>query len=394
MQFCFCRGRLFAAFLLCMTLFFSGKPAADIFADERFGFALDLPEGFAAAAEDGACSFRHTVFPVEAAVRFYDAGRFSNPDAAFDYAFSQLNASGPRDSFVWRGRACCIAAPFDMRISRASFRGMAFCCELPAEKGILFFTAYAPLSRYEQLAQFIASITDSIRIDRGSYFEAGPLTSYAFPPSGRKSVKLSVDGVSVDTSVDAADEEAALFVVEREHAVLAMFADGENWLPAWQRYYRLIYQDSYSRLKQAAFDIYAALSFADASGGAEKNDGGEARHVHKMLRWIQQMPYARDNAGTDFTPLPQALCGQASDCDSRSMLFAVLASHMNYRALMFVSPEYSHALAGIALEGSGARLSANGVSYLLCETTAAVRAGLVEASMTDSRKWIAVDFPE
>ncbi|MDY0111242.1 MAG: hypothetical protein RBT60_15045, partial [Candidatus Krumholzibacteria bacterium] len=61
-------------------------------------------------------------------------------------------------------------------------------------------------------------------------------------------------------------------------------------------------------------------------------------------------------------------------------------------AILLVSAEYSHAMAGVDVPGDGARYIHDGKGYLTAELTDRVGMGLVGANVADPAKWIPVPF--
>ncbi|MDE6774554.1 MAG: hypothetical protein K2J14_08020, partial [Treponemataceae bacterium] len=183
-------------------------------------------------------------------------------------------------------------------------------------------------------------------------------------------------------------------VIDREWKVFLPFATTDYAIAAWQRFYRLIARDSRGRTKEAAFAIQNALA---KSVRQSDPDDPDAALAQMLLTWTQGFPYARasdtpDKA--DFASIPSVLHGAPSDCDSRSLLVAVLLKNMDIDACLFVSAAYSHAVLGVALPGKqGQVIAAGGTDYLVGETTASgMTLGMLDASMQDRALWIPVLF--
>lgn len=372
-------------FLSLIIIFFPlSFLSAEYFGNADNTFTLDFPEGFAIAQQNGDDSyhFKHTQLPVDVILRIYPLSRYNSSESAIDNVCEQLQAEISHQSYTWRNTNCCLGT---FNFSNGAKEGWALSVELPLEKGILVLLVYTDKAQGKALTQFQISILDSLCIDRGSFYEAGPVTSYAFPPEGKKECKIHIEGMEIETSIDIVDEEANKFVIEREYAILNMYVQSKMLNEAWKRYYRIIYKDSYHRMRKAAFDIYNEI-FPIAVERNKENPDYELAQI--LLSWVQKMKYKRDFSSSDFSPLPKVLCEGDSDCDSRSLLLAVLMSQMNYKTMLFVSPEYQHAFFGIDIEGKGAHLKVGNTSYLLGETTANVALGLVPQDMSDMNKWM------
>ncbi|AEE17136.1 hypothetical protein [Treponema brennaborense] len=364
---------------------------AELLYSPTYGYSIDLPEAFALsdATQDGTgYLFDHTIVQVQVTLRIYPAAAYDNANQTLSAVFKKLSAQGEITPVSWRN-ADCVLAKFTMRLSpQKTSAGWAVCAALPESKGYLTLLAYAEdEAAYEQ---FILSVVDSIYIDRGSYYECGPVTAFAFPGSSPQEITMTVEGTPIRAVIDAEDAEANKFVIDREYGVLSLYADSEYRFEARDRYYRQIYRDAYKRLKKPAFALYAALS----ENAARQNQAQpEAALAQTLLSWVQTFPYDRDFAGSDFSPLPAVLAGStSSDCDSRALLLAVLLRHMNYDTVMFVSDAYRHAVLGIALDLPGAKITVGERPYLLAETTAPVSLGLIAQDMAQTEQWRPVTF--
>ena len=166
---------------------------------------------------------------------------------------------------------------------------------------------------------------------------------------------------------------------------MTLYANSRIWQDAWKRYYRMIFRDSCGRMKRPAFDIYNVL----APECADETDLAQ-----KLLQWMQGCSYEREKNNSDFASLPSMLLGGGSDCDSRSMMLAVLLRAMNMDSCIFVRATFGHAVAGFVSSHPGHSFTAEGKNYLMGETTAKdLTWGKIAAEMDDQRQWLPVVFP-
>jgi hypothetical protein len=142
----------------------------------------------------------------------------------------------------------------------------------------------------------------------------------------------------------------------------------------------MIYRDSWGRLADAVSPLVKAW-----------NDGGRA-FAGKVLAWIQGFHYERDLSGRDFVNLVSALTEGRGDCDSRAMLWALILMRAEIPAAMMVSREYSHAMGLADLSGGGARFEAEGIKWLVAETTKKIDIGLISQDMSNIESWLAILF--
>lgn len=373
---------------------------AEIISSQNYQFAIDLPEGFVLSDTDGngtAYEFTHSVLPIQTAVRLYESSRYASAYSALSDSLHKLSGRGELSNFNWRNTQSSIAQftmePFP---SQRQY-GWGLAIPIPAVNSILVILAYTPENIGDSLDPILLSILDSVYTDRGSYFTAGPVTSFAFPATESQSVDLCIyDDTVIQTQIQKDDAEANKFVIEREFSILQTFFTIKELSPylmeSYKRYYRLIFRDGYDRLKQASFDIYNHLNETLNTDGITIEKEREQQILTILLDWVQNMQYGRDLSGSDFTPLPLVLQGQKSDCDGRVMLLAVLLTHMNFKTALFVSPEKGHAILGVACDLPGFKFSVDGIEYLMCETIENVTPGLIPQNMSDPNVWLVVPF--
>ena len=153
----------------------------------------------------------------------------------------------------------------------------------------------------------------------------------------------------------------------------------------------MVYRSAYQQLRRPAFDIYAALYNHEKVVSIENKELALAQTI---VDWVQGFPYERNFQDSDFAPISAVLAGQSgSDCDSRSILLAILLHHMNYQTVMFLSPAYQHAMLGVEVETIGAKMKVNDKTFMVTETTDQVAIGQVAASMSVEANWLPVTFP-
>ena len=375
--------------IYCLILFFVGISVsfAEILNSPTWGYSVDLPEEFVLVDKNGADSymFENAFVSSTVILKAYKKEKFSSSLEAMETVMKQLGAEFECAETDWRNTDCIISQ-FAFNLGGASNTGWAVSSLLQDSKGYVVMLCYSPTEVFYDLEQFIISCVDSLCIDYGSYYSPGPLTSFAFPKGEVQNHTVEIAGEKIDFTLDSSDIEADRFVVEREYSVLCLYQDSEMWVEAWQRYYRQVYKNAYSRLKIAAFNIYNRLIKTCES------ENPDIELAQKLLSWTQGFDYVRDFTSTDFTPITASITGTGSDCDSRAMLLACLLHHMNYDTCLFVSAEFSHSLFGIVLDKAGAKINIDGRQFLLGETTAQVDIGLVPANMNQTDKWIFVEL--
>jgi hypothetical protein len=265
----------------------------------------------------------------------------------------------------------------------------ALCVNLPDKNKYFSIISYTASESKEIFKQMMLSILDSFCVDRGSFFEAGAITTFAFPKSETEIHEFNFEGKTFQVNFDKSDTAANNYLVEREYQILELYSQTDFWLSAWNRYYRMIYRDGFGRIKKACFGFCSNIFM-----NCMESENPQVAFAQKMLQFVQEKQYGRTPEGTDFTDLCSTFLGKQSDCDSRSLLVAILLNQMNIKSTLFVSPEYSHAIVGAVLDKSGAKIDVAGNSYLLGETTAKVEFGLIGQNFNDTDKWINILLPE
>ncbi len=383
------RTVFFISLLFSFTNLFAEK-----ITDRDFGFSLDIPEGFEIAdyTQDGmSYVFSHPNIPVTLIMKITEESKSPSAAEVLKKTLNKLSAKGSTDSFEWNGTSCGISS-FTMTLDDNYF-GWSVAAPVKIKGYYVVLLCYAPESK-KGCEQFIISTVNSLCIDSGYLNSPGIVTSYAFPPEGRKAISLQIGGKQIKSSLDKSDEEAAKFVVDLEYAVLNLYANHKLWKEAWQRYYRMIYRDNAGRLQQTADDIYKAL-YPDLKKSAPQD--ADIKYAQDLLSWVQGFGYERSKSKneSDFTSLPAAISGKGNDCDSRSMLIAALLNYTGLDTAILISREYSHAMVVTDIPAPGQTFTMeDGREYLMGETTAKVTWGMIAQDHADRKKWLCVSFDE
>ena len=368
---------------------------AEKITDRDFGFSLDIPEGFEVSnyTQDGmSYVFSHPNIPVTLVMKIT---KESEEHSAAEVLKNNLKKLGANSDdvvyFNWNDTPCGISN-FTMTLDDDYF-GWSVTAPLKLKDYYILLLCYAPSSK-KGCERFILSTINSLCINSNYLNTPGIITSYAFPPEGRKTQIINIDGAQIKTSLDKSDEDAAKFVIDLEYSVLNLYANHKLWKEAWQRYYRMIYRDNAGRLQQTAADIYDAIY---PPLKKSKPQDADIKYAQKLLSWVQTFNYerAKNENESDFTSLPAIICGKGSDCDSRSMLISALINYTGIDTAILISREYSHAVVVTDIPAPGQTFTMeNGREYLIGETTAKVTWGMIAQEHADRTKWIPVSFRE
>lgn len=390
-------------FLLLLVLFFSSRLFAENISDSVYDYSLDIPEGFelAEVSEDQmSYHFTHPNYPVQFILKIYDTnGNYANasglnsPKEVLTTALQKLYASMEVDCFYWNESECAIS-DFSMTLDK-KYSGWAVCAPLKKNGAYITLLAYTSAETRQSCNPFIMSILNSLCTDQVFYSFPGIIATYAFPPEGSKAININIQNIPVTSAIDKSDIDAAQFVLEMEYTVLLLYAKHNLWKEAWQRYYRMVYRDSFGRLARFSSDVIKQL-YPWAKKSNPENP--ELAYAQAILSWVQTFNYKRDNATastTDFTNLPAVLCGEGNDCDSRSMLVCLLLRAAGIESFMLISREYSHAMTVFENPAPGQKYEVEGTGreFLMGETTAKVTWGTIAKDHADRSKWIPVFLP-
>lgn len=373
--------------IFCFLPIFLSSLFAERLVSEKDGFSIDFVDGLYVSEKTESSWYLESDFlPIEFAVNVYKSGRFSNTKDVISYSAKQVKASSvDTDLVTYRNYDCSISS-MEFSVGDVPCVGWLLAIKLKNSKilSVLGFTAKENDAIFESM---ILSSLDAVSVDRASFFNPGPVTCYAYPKEGVFRKNIDFEGSKYAVTFDKIDSEAARYVVSREYNILSYLSSTDFWFSSWQRFYQMIYRDSYGRVKDGAFDFCSKLyeKYADS-------DNVEELFASCVLRYVQNLPYGRSKDENDFTNLVSTFLSEPSDCDSRALLCAIFLNMMDIKSTLFVSVEYSHALVGANLNSQGAKLLCKNDWYLLGETTSHVDFGKIAQDMSDSSKWLNINL--
>jgi len=365
--------RLFLLLLLIPSFVF-----AEGLYSPTWGFSLDLPEYYEYSEGDG--KDRFSFKGPEGAV--FDLvvynGVYANIKEMAEDVTKRLGSKGDIDYFKYNGKQ---AAVLELNFGD-KLNGWGTCVELAGTKGsrppLLLSLAYGPAAKSE-LTLFHFSALDSIAPSNAEILYPGMITEYSYPRGEQIITPIASSGVTAAICKD--DAEAAQVFIEREFKILSTYVNTPAWQNAWIRYYRSIYRDSYTRVKNIAEALIRKWG-----------RGNERAFAQKALAFVQGFKYERNHEGSDFLNLISTACEGGGDCDSRAMLWAIILNYADIRAAMMISPEYSHAMGLADVAGAGARFEAYETNWLVAETTAKIDIGLIDKEQADPKNWFGILF--
>ncbi|MDR0709812.1 MAG: hypothetical protein LBF77_07075 [Spirochaetaceae bacterium] len=378
-------------FLMCLFCLIPALLAAEPLYSPSWGFRIDLPPDMELEAGDGKNKFSfRSPEGISFELAAYPASRYESIGQMTADVQKRLGNAGDVSGFDYYGQEAAL-----MELSFSGNEGWALFIELEdtaaagtenpgnGPKPKLLALAFGPAGKAE-LQPIYFSALDSVAPTALHTLAPGPVTEFAWPRENLKQIRPA-NSRSRAWIFDT-DAEAAQSLVDREFGILRRYSAGPLWKEAWVRFYRAIFRDSFDRLR----DIASVLGeeWADGGGGDTKAAG----IPEKALEWVQSFSYERNLMGSDFVNLVSAALEGRGDCDSRSLLWAVILSQANIPAAIMVSREYSHAMGLVDKDGPGARFGLEKKEWLVAETTAQVALGLINYKTSDSGKWIGINF--
>jgi hypothetical protein len=376
-------------FLLC---FFYLIPAllplpAEPLSSSTWGFHVDLPPSFEFQAGDGKSKFS---FQSSEGISFelaaYSGSIYETIKEMTEDVQKRLGNTGDVSYFDYYEQNAAL-----MELSFLGNEGWALFIEMEEQqastaageknagpKPKLLALAYGPEGNTTFQPLYLSAL-DSVAPTALHTLAPGPITEFAYPRENQKQVSLA--NSRSQALIFETDAEAAQALVDREFIILRYYEAGPFWKEAWVRFYRAIFRDSFDRLRDIAFTLER-----EWSAGEAVNIPGQA------LKWVQSFAYERDLMGSDFVNLVSAAVEGRGDCDSRSLLWAVILSQADIPAAIMVSREYSHAMGLVDMAGPGGRFEFGNKNWLVAETTDQVDLGLINSKTSDKENWIGVNF--
>jgi hypothetical protein len=390
-------------FLLCLFCLIPALLAAEPLYSPSWGFRIDLPPDMELQAGDGKNKFSFespggVIFELAA----YPASSYGNIGQMAADVGERLGNTGDISGFDYYGQEAAL-----MELSFSGGEGWALFVELEetavtgaaasgagnpggGPKPKLVALAFGPAGKTELQPLYLSAL-DSVAPTALHTLTPGPVTEFAWPRENPKQVRPA--NSRSQARIFDTDAGAAQSLVDREFGILRRYSTGPLWKEAWTRFYRAIFRDSFDRLRGIASALekeWAEDRAAPADGGG---NGAKAAGIpEQALKWVQSFSYERDLMGSDFVNLVSAALEGRGDCDSRSLLWAVVLSQADIPAAIMVSREYGHAMGLVDQGGPGARFEFGNKNWLVAETTAQVALGLINSKTSDSEKWIGINF--
>lgn len=378
-------------FIIILSLFFysAQKLNCEILYSPSWGYSLDLPEGFVLVEKNDSDKylFQHSIQPVDLQIILYTKAKYKNIESLSENIFSQMDMTHQDMNFIWCENKCLFSlTSFNLsgQNKKIQMAGWVLIIELNQEKGWLVLFSYTESTKAKECEALMISALDSVFINEISYIEPGPITSVLYPKKGEENISYDFNGKKINIVIDKSDFEAGQSVIDREFSLLTTYLKTNYVEKAWQRYYKMIFRDSWRRILPISFAVNLELK--------SKNKLNANQTAAEILKLLQGFTYTRQQDGSDFINLTQTFIESTGDCDSRSLLMVLILKQLGIDSILLVSPKHAHALSAVKISGDGAFFEYNGKRYLIAETTAKVKIGQIAQDMANLEDWFPVEF--
>ncbi|MDC7218799.1 MAG: hypothetical protein PQJ59_02600 [Spirochaetales bacterium] len=246
--------------------------------------------------------------------------------------------------------------------------------------------AFSPQQDYEKTFRYILSCLDSFAPGEEARRYPGVISRMTYQEENAVYEKKTdfLDGRALVYDYDEVEFQASQTVIEREAVILTNYESGSSEAAfAWDRYYKLIYRDNYSRLEP----IYHSLK----PHMAGKSD---LEVAESLLDWLQGFEYGSSNTFSDLLSPLESLVSGVGDCDSLALAYLILLDYFEIEGILLVSEVYHHAMAGVAVERGGYTFPFRGKSYLVTELTKDVEMGMIAQNMSDPQGWLGISLTD
>ena len=183
---------IFLLYLITFSAF------AEIITSEKFTYSIDFPEGYEITdmeKDETTVIFKNKYLLAHALIRVWPESKFKSADAALKDTLARIKATADYSDAIWRRQKCSIASfESPLLLSDGAAKGWGACIPLPQKKGYLSLLSYSPAEHYDDLAQVLISVVDSVLIDAGSFREPGLITGAFYPRKSPKSINLTISG--------------------------------------------------------------------------------------------------------------------------------------------------------------------------------------------------------
>ena len=246
-------------------------------------------------------------------------------------------------------------------------------------------SAIAAEEDFSERQPFLLSVLDSYIPGENWRLTPGAVSTFleATGELEKEAIRVPFEDTYLSWEQSSAGSQASQDVIEREALILSAYASvPELFYPAWERYYRLIYRDSYSRLEP--------LAEALLKGPLPRNTTDPRVASERLLSWLQGFSYGSTDKFSDLLS-PSAVCSsQTGDCDSLSLVLLILMDYYGVDGILLLSQQAHHALTGLDVPGEGMRYTEGENSWIVAELTSNLPLGVLPDRLTGVSDWFGI----
>jgi len=342
--------------------------------NSQIGYIVDLPEEWVVLDSDNSSmvTFADQTHNAAFQIFCFKKEAFNNPLEILNYIKKIFSAEGEQESFYYMDQESIFS---DLTFTALNYKVRGYSVLINGKQYDYALLSSSNIDYYEQFHDYLLSCIDSFSLTKEEKLYPGPVSQYFYAFPGKKDtvIKLNINNKYINFNYDINDIEAAEVVIQREARILAQTKN--EYYKAWVRYYRMIYKDNYSRLKEFSDTIRGIMNISS------NND------LKNLISWIQGFNYNRTNTIADFTSPLELITSQGGDCDSRVVLLSIILHHLGIDSIIFVSVKYSHSIIGIDINFEGKKILFNNKNYLLVELTKRQEIGILDDRISDLNYW-------
>ncbi len=342
--------------------------------------SVDVPAGWNLydKTDPGRISFINPDNTIIFQVTSYDGSLYSGDLQMMDSHLQELEImESDYSRFLYEDRSVSLAEATFVS-SGSPFHGWFLFIE--REDQDYYLTAFSSEEYYDDSFSWIISCLDSFAPDQEGREISGPISTMVSSGNNiRESLSIEFSGKIFPFSYDPVKEESVQILIEREASILNSYTDPEEFEEAWKRYYQFIYRTSQKDLESLSWKMDSLM-----------NGKSDSEKAELVLSWLQSFKYGSSDTFSDLLSPLSSIAQKTGDCDALALVYNIILHDLGIDALLMVSYVYSHAMAAVQLDRSGAGFEFNKKKYIVAELTKKVDIGMISQDMADISKWIII----
>lgn len=250
-------------------------------------------------------------------------------------------------------------------------------------------SAIAGEADFETMKPFLLSVIDSYAPSEYWFRTPGVMGQFLemTGDEGEEVVSMPFGNETLTWKRFPAADIASQDVIEREALILSSYGNTpELFYSAWERYYRIIYRDSYSRLEPLA----DALKLGPLPPGVTP----DRSVAEALLSWFQGFSYGSTDGFSDLLAPSTACASGRGDCDSLGLAFLILMDSYGVDGRLLLSQRARHAVAALDVSGEGLRYSEGETTWIVAEMTSRLPLGVLPERLNGIDDWFGISLFE